>query len=192
MAPKKQEVTSQSTPLATDILEMLRGQIAEGSFGTGAGPLQQEAGTAMRQFVNSGGGEFDLSPLMKQLEDMQNRRTESAVGNQREAFGIAGNRFGSTLQTGEGRLREGLEGQFATNIGSMLLQDFTNRQNRLMNGIGMMQGMGDANMAPFMQLASQGINPDVFTENPWMTGLKTVAGGIKGAAEGVASLKKGG
>ena len=182
MAPKRQEVTSQATPLSGDVLDILRGQIAEGSFGTGAGPLQQEAGTAMRQFVNSGGGSFDLSPMMTQLEDIQKRRVKESTADLREGYGVMGSRYGTPMAVGEGRMREGMESNFMAQISDLLLQDFTNQQNRLQSGIGQLFGMGEANIQPYLQMAAMGINPDVFTENPWVTGIKTAAGVAEGAA----------
>ena len=49
----KVERTSQATPLAEDFLKFLQGQLSEGAFGIGVGPLQREAGTAIQQFVTS-------------------------------------------------------------------------------------------------------------------------------------------
>jgi len=177
MAPKRQEVGSQATPLAQDILEMLRGQLAEGSFGVGVGPLQQQAGTAASQFVSSGGLE-QLSPLIKELEKIQNRRVGEATGNLKESFGIAGSRFGTPLATGQAKLVTDLESEFSAGIGQLLLGQ---RQQQL-QGIGLLQGIGQQNIAPFLGLASQGINPDVFTQNPFLTALSA----LSGAAEGVA------
>lgn len=51
-----QQPKSQATPLAEDILGLLQKQITGGTFGEGIGPLQREAGTALRQFMNSGAG----------------------------------------------------------------------------------------------------------------------------------------
>ena len=182
MPPKRQEVTSQATPLAQDILKLLQGQLSEGAFGTGVGPLQREAGTASRQFVESGGGQFDLSPLFKALEEGQGRRTEKAVGNLREGFGITGQRFGSALATGEAELRTGMGTNLEARMADITRQEFGAQQNRLLQGISQMFWIGQGNIQPFMQLAAMGINPDVFTENPWMTGLKAVGGAASGAA----------
>ena len=44
---------SQATPLAEDFLKILQGQLSSGAFGTGVGPLQREAGTALRQFITA-------------------------------------------------------------------------------------------------------------------------------------------
>ena len=199
MAPKRQEVTSQATPLSGDILEILRGQISSGNLGLGVGPLGREAGTAARQFVSSGvegrGGTegFDLSPLLKQLEQIQNRRVEEQVGNQREAFGITGQRFGSTLQQGEGKLRGRLEDDFLANIGNLLRQSFESQQQRTLfgqgqqlQGINLLSGIDQANLAPFFNFATQGINPDIFTENPFVTGGK-LFGQLAGAGADVKS-----
>ena len=195
MAPKRQEVTSQATPLSGDILEILRGQLASGGFGMGVGPLGREAGTAARQFVSSGvagrGGTegFDLSPLLQQLEQIQNRRVGEQTGDLREAFGITGQRFGTALQKGEGNLRGRLEEDFMANIGNLLRQSFESQQQRQLfgqgqqlQGINLLGGLEQQNLAPFLQLAALGINPDVFTENPFATAGKVVAGGAAAVA----------
>ena len=196
MPPKRQEITSQATPLSEDILEILRGQIESGQLGVGVGPLGREAGTAARQFVSSGvagrGGTegFDLSPLLKQLETIQNRRVGEQTGDLREAFGITGQRFGTALQKGEGNLRGRLEQDFMATIGELLRQSFESQQQRTLfgqgqqlQGINLLSGIGQRNLAPFLQLASLGINPDIFTENPFVTVGKTIAGVGKAGAD---------
>ena len=185
MPPKRQEVTSQATPLSGDILEILRGQLASGGFGMGIGPLGREAGTAARQFVSSGaagrGGTegFDLSPLLAQLETIQNRRVGEQTGDLREAFGITGQRFGTALQKGEGNLRGRLEEDFMANIGNLLRQSFESQQQRQLfgqgqqlQGINLLGGLEQQNLAPFLNLAALGINPDIFTENPFVSVIK--------------------
>ena len=185
MAPKRQEVTSQATPLSGDILEILRGQLAGGQLGVGVGPLGREAGTAARQFVSSGvegrGGTegFDLSPLLAQLEEIQNRRVGEQTGDLREAFGITGQRFGTALQKGEGNLRGRLEQDFMATIGNLLRQSFESQQQRTLfgqgqqlQGIDLLSQVGQRNLAPFLNFAAQGINPDIFTENPLVSIIK--------------------
>ena len=203
MPPKRQEVTSQATPLSGDILEILRGQLSSGNLGLGVGPLGREAGTAARQFVSSGvGGRggtegFDLSPLLKQLEEIQNRRVGEQTGDLRESFGITGQRFGTALQKGEGNLRGRLEDDFLANIGNLLRQSFESQQQRTLfgqgqqlQGINLLGNIGQQNLAPFLNLAALGINPDIFTENPFVTGGKLGAeligavSGVKGAPGG--------
>ena len=160
---------------------MLQGQLSEGAFGTGVGPRQRQAGTAASQFVSSGGGQFDLSPLFEALEAGQGRRTEKAVGNLREGFGITGNRFGSALQTGEAELRTGMGTNLEALMADITRQEFGAQQNRLLQGISQLFGIGQGNIQPFMQLGAMGINPDVFTENPWISGLKAGGEVLKGA-----------
>lgn len=188
MPPKKQEVRSQATPLSEDILSLLRGQISKGELGAGVGPLQREAGTAARQFVSSGGGRFDLSPLLGQLEEIQRRRVSESTGDLRESFGIAGTRFGTPLATGEGRLRRELETEFGAQTGELLRTEFGAQQQRLLQGIELLQNLGQENLEPFLMLAQLGINPEVFTENPFVTALAGLAGG----AQGVAAIRGGG
>ena len=177
---------SQASPLAGDVLDQLRRQIIGGQFGEGFGP-QREAGTAIRQFVNSGGPQFDLpenflqptefdftigdssfklpsiiddfeqsaatgrSPItppgtdvrdvgalggirdpnlgiqpsrldevVAALSDIQRRETESQVGDLREAFGIAGSRFGDPLARAESSLRGDLGSQFTAQLANLL------------------------------------------------------------------------
>ncbi len=182
MAPKAQEVKSQATPLSEDILAILRGQLAEGGLGEGVGPLQREAGTAARQFVEAGGGKFDLSPLLKQLQEIQQQTTEENVGNLREGFGIAGSRFGTPLAESEGRLRRDLATRFGAQTGELLRGEFGAQMDRLLSGIGTLQGIGQQNISPFLQFAAMGINPETFTENPFVTGINLAANVGKGVA----------
>lgn len=195
MPPKRQEVRSQATPLADDVLSVLRGQLHSGGFGSGLGPISREAGTSARQFVTAGvGGRggvegFDVSPLLAQLEEIQNRRTNEQVGDLRETFGITGNRFGTPLAVGEARLRSGLEADFGAQIGELLRQTFESQQQRRLaaqsqqlQGIDLLSRIGQQNIAPFIQLAALGINPDVFTENPFVTGINAAANLGKGVA----------
>lgn len=124
---EKVDRSSQATPLAQDVLRELQGQIDEGGFGRGAGPLQRQAGTAIEQFLNTvqtratgGGGGVNFSPttvntagqladrlgqLTGALERGSERRTNRQAADLREAFGIAGSRFGTPLALGEARLR---------------------------------------------------------------------------------------
>jgi hypothetical protein len=145
--------------LSDDVIAYLQGQIAEGSFGTGVSPLQREAGTAIRQVVNSGG----LSP---EILDAVNRTTNRQAGDLREGFGIAGSRFGTPLAIGEGILRSDAATNVA-NIGS----------ERLLAAIQMMQQFGGENLAPFIQLASLGILPPQLVEKP---GILSTLGSIFG------------
>ena len=68
------------------------------------------------------------------------------------------------------------------NIGNLLRQSFESQQQRTLfgqgqqlQGINLLGGLERQNLAPFLQLAAMGINPDVFTENPFVTGGKLVA-----------------
>ena len=45
-------------------------------------------------------------------------------------------------------------------------------QGQQLQGINLLSGIGQRNLAPFLNFAAQGINPDVFTENPFVTVLK--------------------
>ncbi len=177
---------SQATPLAEDFLKLLEGQLAEGSFGTGVGPLQREAGTAIRQFITSlqgqGGGPSEgLSRLIEGVEAGSKRRTEEGALNQREAFGITGSRFGTSLALGEGRLRaEAGEGLDRT-IGGLLEQGRQFDTTALFQAIQQLFGQGEANIAPFRQFAGLGILPEEIIASPGFLD-QLLSGAISGAA----------
>lgn len=184
MASRRREVTTQATPLARDVLGDLRSMLEGGGLeqaGLGISPLQREAGTAARQFVSSGGGRFDLSPLLGQLEDIQRRRVAETTGNLRESFGAMGARFGSPLATAEGRTRRELETEFGAQTGELLRQEFGAQQQRQLQGIGLLQSLGVSNLAPFFQMAQLGIQPDVFEPSPFVQGLSALGGALGGA-----------
>ncbi len=167
--------------------------IAEGTggeqFGRGVGPLQQEAGELLQQFIEGGAGQFDLSELFTQLEEIQTRRTDEQAADLREGFGAAGSRFGTPLAVGESRLRRDLETNFAATLGELSRQEFTNQQQRLLTAIAGLQSFGQQNVEPFFNFASQGIFPSQFAieQNPFISllqGLGGAAGGAGGFAAG--------
>ena len=166
-------------------------------MGEGGGRRGGGGGEAAGQFVSAGvegrGGTegFDLSPRLAQLEEIQNRRVGEQTGDLREAFGITGQRFGTALQKGEGNLRGRLEQDFMATIGNLLRQSFESQQQRQLfgqgqqlQGINLLSTVGQRNLAPFLNFAAQGINPDIFTENPFVTGAK-LATGVVGAGANV-------
>lgn len=158
-----------------------------GGIEVGLGPLSREAGTAARQFVASGGGRFDFGPLVESLEARQARATEEAVADLRESFGVAGARFGTPLARGEADLRTGLEADFNALLAELQFREHQARQQRLLQGIDLLSAIGGRNLAPLFQLALAGIQPDVFTEHPLVTG----AGVLSGAAQGAGGLMTG-
>jgi len=165
--------------------------IAQGTgdeFGRGVGPLQQEAAQLLQQFIEGGAGQFDLSPLFAQLEEIQTRRTDEQAADLREGFGITGSRFGTPLAVGESRLRRDLESEFAATLGELSRVEFTNQQQRLLTAIAGLQQFGQENVAPFFNFAQQGIFPSQFAieQNPFLSLLQTL-GGVAGGAGGFAA-----
>jgi hypothetical protein len=154
-------------------------------FGLGLTPLQREAGTAARQFVSSGGGAFDVSPLLAQLEEIQRRRVGETVADIREGFGIAGSRFGTPVAVGQAQAASQLETQFGAQIGELLRQEFANQQQRMLQGIALLQNIGTANIEPFLRFAGMGILPEQITyeQSPFVTALGALGGAATGAGE---------
>ncbi len=182
------EGKNQATDFGTNFIKFLQGQMDEGAFGTGVGPLQREAGTAARQFVNSqqssvaGGPSQSLQRLLGGIEAGSLRRTEESAGNLREAFGITGNRFGSALALGEGRLRaEAGEGLDRT-LGQLGEQGRQFDINALLEGIAQLFSQGQANTSTFERFASLGILPDEIIAQPGI-GDQLISGAIQGGIQ---------
>lgn len=178
-----------ATPLASSVLDRLRKQVTSGEFGMGLGPLQREAGTALRQFMDAGNrfafgtgaepgtGTSSREALASSLEGVQDRRVNEQAADLREGFGEAGTRFGSTLATGEGRFRRDTETDFMATLASIFEQgrqfdvgagleaeklklgEFENAMMRELQGIFGLQEMGNQNILPLLQLAMTGILP---------------------------------
>lgn len=129
---------SQATPLAEDVLGILRKQVTGGTFGTGFGPLQQQAGTAIQQFVNSGaGGRFesgtlpqvrdinltpvDIASQVGTLEGIQQRSSQRALADVRETVGAqGGGRFGTGVTRAVGDTARDLELGFTAQLDQLL------------------------------------------------------------------------
>lgn len=170
---ESREVKSQATPLAGDVLDVLRKQITGGTFGEGFGPLQREAGTAIQQFTHNRADPANFAKLMGPLREMFNTQTDRGAAQVREGMGAAGNRFSTSTMREEGRFR----GERANALDAQIGQMFQESQNQLLQGLGMMQNFGAQNVNPFFQMASQGINPEnqIVTEDPIMQILKLAA-----------------
>lgn len=166
-----------------------------GGFGTGVGPLQREAGTAMRQFVQglqdrvAGGADFQGREF-NALRDIQAQNREEAVADVAERFGRAGNVAGTATGFAQAQtLRDLIPRQEA-----QLAQIRRAEEQQLMNAIGQLQQIGQQNIEPFLALASQGIlAPEVTQrEHPLVTGLGAVAGLAQGAGKAASGFGAGG
>ena len=193
----KVEQTSQATPLAEDFLKILQGQIDEGSFGTGVGPLQRDAGSAIRQFVTSlqgnveGGGSERLQRLLSGVEAGSLRRTEEGAGNLREQFGITGSRFGTPLALGEARFRaESGEGLDRT-LGALGEQGRQFDIGQLLQGIAQLFNQGQANTDLFARFAALGILPEEIIAQPGIFD-QLVSGGIQAGTKAAGAAIGGG
>lgn len=181
--PRKEfeEQKSQATPLAEDWLKKLQGQLSSSAFGTGVGPQQQQAGTAISQFVQSlqgqAPGELSSSAqqMIRGLTDAFGQRTEQSVADAREQHGIYGQRFGSTLAQGEAALRSQADAELNQLIGGIGMQAREFDSNQLLASIGQLFGQGQANVQPFADMATLGIAPEHMIVSP-STGAQIVTG----------------
>ena len=174
-----EEQKSQATPLAEDYLKKLQGQLSSSAFGTGVGPLQQEAGTALRQFITSLQGQGGVSEgaqrLISGLTAESERRTEQGAANLREQHGIAGQRFGTTLSQGESAFRSQAGAELDQLIGGIQEGSRQFDANKLLASIGQLFGQGQANIQPFSDIAALGIAPEHMIVSP-STGTQIVSG----------------
>lgn len=165
---KRVQGQSQATPLANDVLDLLMKQITGGTFGSGFGPLQQQAGTSAQQFVNSGGGQFDTSELFKNLGDVFRQNQQQDVAQLRENYGGIGGRLSSGAAGAEADLLAKGNANFGAQLGEISRQEFGNQQNRLLQGIQSLFQMGTQATQPFFDMASLGILPETiaFGDSP--------------------------
>lgn len=117
---------SQATPLSEDLVQMLQGRIDADGFSAPTAS-QREAGTAVRQFLNSGPAAstqqtrqiLESGPaqqiaqqgpaplpdrLAQSLQQTQSRQREEALADLREQFGARGSRFGTSIGRGSSDL----------------------------------------------------------------------------------------
>lgn len=212
---KRVERGSQATPLAEDVIQQLRGQLSEGAFGLGVGPLQREAGTSLRQYLTSleqrepvdtaSLAGMDLTQLIGDLENISARNVNRQAADLQEAFGGQGTRFGSTLARGESALRGDAALDLSAMIGNILREENARVQaarqfdvganlglgQQRLGAIGQLFGQGQAALAPFLALAQMGILPEeiIAQPNPWAqlggAALTAGAGILGGPAGGV-------
>lgn len=169
---------SQATPFANDILKMLMAQLNSGQAGTGFGPLQRDSGTAIQQFVNSGGGQFDTSRMFRDMEEGHNRRVDAGAGQLREDYSLIGGRMGTGARGDEADFRANANAEYGARIGEINRQEFGNQQARLLQAIGQMFNMGTENMRPFFDFAGQGIMPETIAigDSPASQGISLLSG----------------
>lgn len=187
-------VTSQATPLGEDYLKMLSGHLSSDAFGTGVGPLQQEAGTALRQFITSLQGQGGVSEgaqrLIGGLEQESGRRTEEGAANLREQHGIAGQRFGTALGQGEAAFRSQAGAELDQLIGQIQEGARQFDATQLLESIGQLFGQGQANTDAVADFAALGIHPSDTIASPGFL-QQLLSGGIEAGTAFIANRPRG-
>jgi hypothetical protein len=191
---KSVPVTSQATPLSQDYLKMLSGHLSSDAFGTGVGPLQQEAGTALRQFITSLQGQGGVSEgaqrLISGLEQESGQRTAEGAANLREQHGIAGQRFGTALGQGEAAFRSQAGSELDQLIGGIQEGARQYDTTQLLASIGQLFGQGQANVGQVADFASLGINPSDTIASPGLLS-QLLSGGIQAGTEFIRNRPRG-
>jgi len=115
------------------------------------------------------------------LEAESGRRTETQAANQREAFGIAGSRFGSPLATSEALLRSEAATGLDQTIGGLLEQGRQFDTNALLAGISQLFNQGQANVSTFTNILPLGVSPEETIVTPGL-GSQIVGGVLQGGS----------
>ena len=171
------EKTSQATPFAEDILAFLQGQLSQGAFGTGVGPLQRGAGQSIDRLVAQLEGGEGVNNLLDAITSRNKTNLGESIASQKEGFGQEGSRFSSESAKGESDLRA--KNQESLDVTTAQATLANNQQ--LMAAIGQMFGMGTQSMAPFMDMARLGIVPEEIIASPSI-GSQLLSGGISAIA----------
>lgn len=217
---------SQATPLSEDVISLLQGQIDAGTFESPSAS-QREAGTAIRQFLNSGpaaatdptqqllqGGPAQEiaqqgpaplpDELSQSLRQTQSRQREEALADLREQFGARGSRFGTSIGRGTSDLltqlanrqtqqRFDLRNQIANQrlqagqqqlaTAGQLADIQARNAGQQLRGAQIASTIGQRTLAPFMQMAGQGILPEqvAFEPHPLVQGAQALGGLARGA-----------
>lgn len=193
---RRVQPTSQATPLAGDVLGLLRGAIGQGGF-QALTPLQQQSQMSLSNFIPLLESGQQTEALLRQLEQLQGRQLGTNVAQQRESLGAQGLAAGgSSRAAGEASLRSQSALGFEALAGN-IMREQTNIQNQqLLQAIGLGGQLSQQNIAPFLQMASLGILPEqvFFEQNPFVTGLQGLAGlgaGAGGFLTGIGPLGAG-
>lgn len=180
---KTVERGSQATPFSEDVLSILTQHlnVNPGEAGmTPLSPLQREAGTGIRQTVDA----LSRGPggLLGSIPQIHQREMDRSAAGMREAFSGMGGRFGTPLMREEGRMRREGAMDMSMMMGGLEQQ----HAGQLMQGLAQMFGMGEAGMAPFLQMAGMGIVPDevIAQPNPWAQFGTALVGGAGSALQG--------
>lgn len=189
---KSVEQRNVATPFAEDILRFFSG-VANQQLSQ-ATDLQRQLGTAISQYISSGGMPFDVTPQAKALEEVFAIDRRRGLADIAEQFGVAGSRFGTPIAVGSGRFLEGIMPRQEAVLGDLYLRAHEGAANRLLQSFGVGNQTAAAQMAPYLGLGSSGILAPVtaFSENPLISVGKTLAGLATGAGGLMTGLGAGG
>lgn len=190
MPPKTEKVQpeSQASPLAEDVLSLLQGQVAQLGQGGFATPLQQQAGTAIQQFLGAQqGGPIGMdNPLIQSLNDVfqQNLATTGAQG--REQFGGMGLRGSSSAGLGIGRALGEQSNQQDAMLQGIIREQENLRQQNLLQGGQALQAFDINQLASALGLAPAGIFGEQIIQSP--STFQQITQGLSGLAGGASAL----
>ena len=124
-----------TTP-ATALQQQALGASSE-FLGTDLGERNEVSQQALQDFIESGGGRFDLSPQFSALETINKRRLDEQRAALNEQFGVLGARFGTDIARGQGELSSRFLESESAQRAAIAGQSFREQQARRLQGLGL-------------------------------------------------------
>lgn len=163
---------------------------ATGDFGSGVGSAGQAATSGIQSFiqaaqqgVEAGGVDPGTQALIEAITARSGVVADRQAADLREAYGAAGNRFGTALARGEGQLRSDI----ALGADQIIAQTLANRQSQneanLIQSLALLQQQGALNIQPFLTALGIGLPQ---AENVVSPGVGSqILSGVTNAAESI-------
>ncbi len=175
--PTSTEQKSQATPFAQKFLEQMMASARTGL----ATPLQRDVGDSFTNLLTA--EQFDTSDQFDALKEVFDLEKSTGVANLLESFSVGGNRNSTAAAVGTGRFTAESDARNNSILAAIANQSFESARNRELAGTQAAGQFSNQALMQFLQLALAGIFPELtqFTENPFLSGLKGVAGLATGA-----------
>lgn len=166
---------SQATPLSEDVVQLLENRISQ--FGAGMTGTRQ-AGTAIRQFVESGPGALP-EEQQRAIEQTQSQARERALDQIGEEFSVMGGTQGSPA----GFTAAETMSRLAPRQTQQRFAEQRRRAAQQLSAAGQLAQISQAMQQPFLNVAQQGIMPEqtIVGESPFSQISGTVGGLLQGA-----------
>ncbi len=186
MPPKAKTVEqkSQATPFAQKFLEQMMASARTG-FAT---PLQRNVGASFTDLLTA--DQFDNSEQFDALKEIFDIEKSQGNANIRESFSIGGNRNSTAVAVGQGRFTAESDARNNAILANIASKSFESAKNRELAGTQAAGQFSNEAFMHFLTLALSGIFPELtqFSENPFLSAAKGVAGLATGVGDFITGL----